>query len=86
MLTHLQVPTNFKLKNFFSAQVLGEILVVHEPHYCDALDFSSMGVKRNCMTYFKLQILSPPLNLDVDLEGLEPLEFLLLQRMGMPLI
>ncbi len=82
----MQVPTNFKLKYFFNVQVLGEILVVHEPHYCDALDSSSMGVKRSCMTSFKLQILSPPLILDVDLEGFEPLEFLLFQRMGMHLI
>lgn len=54
MLTRLQVPANFKLKNFFNAQVLGEILIVHEPHYCDALDSSSMGVKKRCMTSFKL--------------------------------
>jgi len=75
MLTRLQVPTNFKLKYFFNAQVLGEISIVHEPHYYDALHSSSLGVKRSCTIAFKLQILNPPLILDVDFEGLEPLNF-----------
>jgi hypothetical protein len=54
MLTRLQVPTNFKLNFFFNAQVVGEILVIHEPHYYDAPDSSSMGVIKSCMTSFKL--------------------------------
>jgi hypothetical protein len=46
-----------------------------------------MGAKRSCMHSFELQTLSPPLFLDVDLEGpLNPLNFLLLQRMGMHII
>ncbi len=74
MLTCLQVPINFKLKYFFSARISREILIIHEPHYCDALESNSMGAKRSCMLSFELQTLTPPLLLDVNLEGLEPLE------------
>jgi hypothetical protein len=74
MLTCLQIPINFKLKYFFSARISGEILIIHEPHYCDAFESNSMGAKRSYMLSFELQTLTPPLFLDVDLEGLEPLE------------
>jgi hypothetical protein len=33
-----------------------------------------MGVERSCMLSFELQTPSPPLTLDANLEGLEPLE------------
>lgn len=33
-----------------------------------------MGAKRNCMPSFELQTLSPPLILDANFEGFEPLE------------
>jgi len=74
MLTCLQIPTNFKLKYFFSVRILGEILIVHEPNYYDALESNNMGAKKSCMPSFELQTLSPPLFLDVDFEGLQPLE------------
>ncbi len=74
MPTQLQVPTNFKLNYFFNAQVLEKNLIIHKPHYCDALESNSMGAKRSCMHSFELQTFSPPLFLDVDLEGHEPLE------------
>jgi len=74
MLTCLQVPTNFKLKYFFSVRILGEILIVHEPNYCDAFESNNMGAKKSCMPSFELQTLSPPLFFDVDFEDLQPLE------------
>jgi hypothetical protein len=33
-----------------------------------------MGVERSCMPSFELQTPSPPLTLDANLEGFEPLE------------
>ncbi len=59
---------------FFSAWVLGEVLVVDELHYYDAPESSSMGVKRNCMPSYELWTPSPPLILDANFEGFEPLE------------
>jgi hypothetical protein len=49
-----QVPTNFKFKYFFSARVLGEVLVVDELHCYDALESNSMGGKRNYMPSYEL--------------------------------
>ncbi len=41
-----------------------------------------MGVKRSCMPSFELQTPSPPLTLDANLEGLEPLEISIIVNDG----